>query len=339
MKLFNLRVLITSGWVLMITNPIVASTGYSKAQCQQIASAIVNGQRPPLTNDELAELDGETAQQLTQCLIKMRQEKVQQANGKMVPNQSVTSQHEVDNQSDIKPETTRPGSKDQSHEVKSEIVSREPLSVEQQRFVDLIAQDAKKVAEQNDLYASVLIAQSIIESNWGRSELARDHHNLFGIKGTFHGMSATLPTKEKIDGHELQINAAFRHYSTVKESLNDYAQVLAQPMYSLAHKSKCHDYKEATIAIGRVYATDPQYHQKLNQLIQKYDLTQYDQLIAKSQSDHQEKPQPVVEDTTKPEESATKIKNQHSPKKGIVLPLIGGIGSMSLIELIKRFVK
>lgn len=68
MKLFNLRMLITSSCLLMVTNPIEASTIYSTAECQQIASAILNGQLPPLTNDELADLDSETAQRLTDCL-------------------------------------------------------------------------------------------------------------------------------------------------------------------------------------------------------------------------------------------------------------------------------
>lgn len=339
MKLFNLRMLITSSCLLMVTNPIEASTIYSTVECQQIASAILNGQRPPLTNDELADLDSETAQRLTDCLKKLRQAKEQPSHQEVGSNQREAPHHDNSNQSgNISQAATsdQTAENDEQENSKSEVVSKENLTVDQQKFIDQIAKDARQIADQNDLYTSVLIAQTVIESDWGRSELAHVHHNLFGIKGTFRGMSTTLPTKENINGQELQINAAFRRYSTFKESLNDYAQVLNQPLYFLAHKSKCHHYKQATEAIGRVYATDPMYHQKLNQLIEKYDLTKYDQLIKQAPKQNTSKME--LDEYENPQKASQKIRTKHH-KKGIVLPIIGGIGSMSLLELVKRLLK
>lgn len=341
MKLFNLRMLITSSCLLMVTNPIEASTIYSTAECQQIASAILNGQRPPLTNDELADLDSETAQRLTDCLQQLRQAQEQPSHQEagIRSDRVEDPHHDNSNHSgNISQAATsdQTAENDKQENSKSEVVSKENLTVDQQKFIDSIAKDARQIADQNDLYTSVLIAQAVIESDWGRSELANVHHNLFGIKGTFRGMSTTLPTKENINGQELQINAAFRRYSTFKESLNDYAQVLNQPLYFSAHKSKCHHYKQATEAIGRVYATDPMYHQKLNQLIEKYDLTKYDQLI--KQSPKQKTSKTELDRYENPQRVSQKIRTKHH-KKGIVLPIIGGIGSMSLLELVKRLLK
>ena len=95
MKLFNLRMFITSSCLLMVTNAIEASTIYSTAECQQIASAILNGQRPPLTNDELADLDSETAQRLTDCLEQLRQAKEQSSHQEVGSN--VGEEHHHDN--------------------------------------------------------------------------------------------------------------------------------------------------------------------------------------------------------------------------------------------------
>jgi len=52
-------------------------------------------------------------------------------------------------------------------------------------FIESIAASAKPVADSNGLYPSVMIAQAILESNWGSSQLSRaPYYNLFGIQGT-----------------------------------------------------------------------------------------------------------------------------------------------------------
>ncbi|MGH2066468.1 glycoside hydrolase family 73 protein, partial [Aerococcus sp. L_4] len=79
-------------------------------------------------------------------------------------------------------------------------------------FLDSIIPDAYKLANDNDLYASVMIAQAILESNWGVSGLsAAPYYNLFGIKGTYNDEGVTFYTLEDDgSGNYYQIRDSFR---------------------------------------------------------------------------------------------------------------------------------
>ena len=151
-------------------------------------------------------------------------------------------------------------------------------------FLDSIIPDAYKLANDNDLYASVMIAQAILESNWGASGLsAAPYYNLFGIKGTYNGEGATFYTLEDDgSGNYYQIRDSFRDYPSYKESLTDYANKMVNGVswdsefYSGTWKSNTSSYKDATVALTGTYATDTRYGGKLNNLITTHGLTQYD---------------------------------------------------------------
>ena len=148
-----------------------------------------------------------------------------------------------------------------------------------------MAPSAKSLASANDLYASVMIAQAIVESGWGSSTLSKvPNHNLFGIKGDYNGQSVTMPTWEySKDKGWYQINAKFRKYPSYKESLGDNVTVLKKTSfsagnyyYSGAWKSNTKSYKDATAYLTGRYATAPNYGSTLNTVIQANNLTQYD---------------------------------------------------------------
>lgn len=64
-------------------------------------------------------------------------------------------------------------------------------------FIKSIAKDAHKIGQDKDLYASVMIAQAILESSSGNSTLAQaPNYNLFGIKGSYKGQSVNFNTLE-----------------------------------------------------------------------------------------------------------------------------------------------
>ncbi|WP_242385156.1 glucosaminidase domain-containing protein, partial [Enterococcus faecalis] len=70
-------------------------------------------------------------------------------------------------------------------------------SVEQ--FIQKIGEAARKVGQENDLYASVMIAQAILESASGQSLLSKaPNYNLFGIKGTHNGKGVSFATQEDL---------------------------------------------------------------------------------------------------------------------------------------------
>lgn len=152
-------------------------------------------------------------------------------------------------------------------------------------FIEEIGESAREIGQKNDLYASVMIAQAILESGSGNSGLSRSpNYNLFGIKGSYEGEAVQMPTLEDNGkGGMYTISAKFRKYPSYKESLEDYATLMTggtsgrSTFYQGAWKSNTKSYKEATKYLTGRYATDTRYNDKLDGLIETYELTQYDQ--------------------------------------------------------------
>lgn len=151
-------------------------------------------------------------------------------------------------------------------------------------FIDSIAPAAKDIAAKNDLYASVMIGQAILESGYGTSTLSKaPNYNLFGIKGAYNGQSVTVNTQEDDgNGNMSTISAKFRKYPSVAASLQDYANILhngtswAPLYYQGTWKSVAPTYADATAALTGTYATDTKYNIKVNSIIERYGLTAYD---------------------------------------------------------------
>ncbi|MFD1418158.1 glucosaminidase domain-containing protein [Companilactobacillus keshanensis] len=160
-----------------------------------------------------------------------------------------------------------------------------PRGVGDQEFIDYIGNSARKLAQNNDIYASVMIAQAMVESGWGTSGLASaPNYNLFGIKGSYKGDSVNMGTQEDDGtGSLYSISSDFKKYPSYKESLEDYVYLIRggvsgdPQIYSGAWKSNTSSYKDATSYLTGLYATDTSYADKLNSVIEKYNLTQFDQ--------------------------------------------------------------
>lgn len=145
-------------------------------------------------------------------------------------------------------------------------------------FINRIGGVSQELANQYDLFPSVMIAQAILESRSGTSGLSdAPNYNLFGIKGSYNGNSVVLETWEDDGaGNTYTINDAFRQYPSWRSSLEDYAQLLQQPLYQGAHRSIAGSYDVATAHLTGRYATDTNYASKLNNLIAAYNLTRFD---------------------------------------------------------------
>lgn len=167
----------------------------------------------------------------------------------------------------------------------------------QMNFINSVKDYAIELSNKYGLYASVMIAQAIHESGWGQSGLSLPpHHNLFGIKGDYNGKSVTMRTWEDDGkGNPYYINAPFRSYPTFKESMEDNAKLLKNgvgwnpKIYQGTWRANTNSYKDATKALTGTYATDTRYADKLNAIIESYNLTQYDGQQSKPVS----KPQPT----------------------------------------------
>lgn len=150
-------------------------------------------------------------------------------------------------------------------------------------FIAEIATYAQPIAQANDLYASVMIAQAVVESGWGSSALSQaPYYNLFGIKGSYQGQTVYMDTLEYLNNKWVSKKEPFRQYPSFAESFNDNAYVLRNTSFGNGYyyagtwKSNTKSYTDATACLTGRYATDPGYAGKLNNIITTYGLTKYD---------------------------------------------------------------
>ncbi|MFS8090045.1 glucosaminidase domain-containing protein [Enterococcus gallinarum] len=153
-----------------------------------------------------------------------------------------------------------------------------------QTFIQSIAQSARKLGLEYDVFASVMIAQAILESGSGTSLLSTaPNYNLFGVKGSYQGASVSFATQEDRGNGELYtIQAAFRKYPSYTESLGDYISLIRggiqgnKTYYQSVWRSQAKNYLRAADSLTGTYATDTTYNRKISSLIAAYHLTQYD---------------------------------------------------------------
>lgn len=151
--------------------------------------------------------------------------------------------------------------------------------MEKQTFIGRVGPLARADMQKTGVLASLTIAQAILESGWGTSELCLNANALFGIKADsrWSGRVYSKTTKECYDGQTFtDVDALFRAYDSWEESLSDHsAFLLAGSHYAAVIGEQ--DYKTACKAIKAAgYATDPEYAEKLISLIESNDLTAYD---------------------------------------------------------------
>jgi len=121
--------------------------------------------------------------------------------------------------------------------------------------------------------ASITLAQGILESGNGNSELALKGNNHFGIKCTPEWKGKTmLKDDDKKDD-------CFRVYKTPEESFKDHSEFLKRKRYAPLFELDKNDYKGwATGLKAAGYATNPRYAELLISLIERYNLNQFDRM-------------------------------------------------------------
>lgn len=149
----------------------------------------------------------------------------------------------------------------------------------EENFIQMVAPHAKQAQQTYGTRPSLLIAQAALESDWGRSGLSTESNNYFGIKGS--SSDKAYATSEFNNEEWIQIQASFRQYDSIAESIDDYGNLLQNGtswdanFYRKAIEAS--DYKEAARAIHEAgYATDPNYANKLIRIIEQYQLYELD---------------------------------------------------------------
>lgn len=167
----------------------------------------------------------------------------------------------------------------------------EKPQTDQEKFLATIGPMAKADMAKSGICAAITIAQAILESGWGKSELAKIANNLFGMKKSLSGNTwpnsawdgksvYSKQTKEVYASGHATVQADFRAYKTLQDSVNDHSAYLAGARNgsSLRYKGLvgCADYKKsAQIIKAGDYATAPDYVGKLCRIVEEYDLTRY----------------------------------------------------------------
>lgn len=147
-----------------------------------------------------------------------------------------------------------------------------------QAYIEDTEKMAVRIARKNNILPSVMLAQSILESNWGRSELSKEYNNYFGIKAVKKDQGVVFETEEYVDGESGRYMENFKKYSSKRESFEHYAKLLTTAKrYEKVKTAK--NYKEAAQYIKEGgYATDPSYADKIISVVEKYELDKYDEV-------------------------------------------------------------
>ena len=143
-----------------------------------------------------------------------------------------------------------------------------------QAYINYINQYKNLAIREMERYhipASITLAQGLLESGAGRSELATKGNNHFGIKcgGGWNGRRMYKDDDQK--------NDCFRVYRNATDSYEDHSQFLLKDRYKRLFQLKTTDYKgwaKGLKACG--YATSPTYATRLIEIIETYQLYQYD---------------------------------------------------------------
>lgn len=129
------------------------------------------------------------------------------------------------------------------------------------------------------LYPSVVIAQAILETGWGNSEIMMKAKAIFGIKATssWQGKVYNAKTKECYDGVSFTtINDCFRAYDSFEDSIKDYFNLICNSSrYRSALKTDSPESCITAIKNGG-YATDPHYIDSIMRIIIENNLQEYD---------------------------------------------------------------
>ncbi len=151
-------------------------------------------------------------------------------------------------------------------------------------YVDAYVEVAIAEMKRTGIPASIKLAQAILESNSGKSEMAMMANNHFGIKcgNTWEGASYYKIDDDK-DHRGKLVESCFRVYKDATESFIAHSNFLQNngrtSRYDFLFEYKSTDYKKWAKGLRKAgYATDPHYPQKLINLIEKYELHRYDRM-------------------------------------------------------------
>lgn len=194
-----------------------------------------------------------------------------------------------------------------------------------QEYIDTFSEVAQFEMKAYGIPASITLAQGLLESGFGRGELAMKTNNHFGIK-CHNGWQGDYDFHDDDEKGE-----CFRKYNHPMYSYRDHSIFLtSRSRYASLFDLRNTDYKKWANGLKKAgYATDKKYPHKLISLIERYDLTQYDRQIARAGYGRSNRPV-VVDSKRTPSMNRNMV---HTVKKGDTLYSISKRYSVSIDDL------
>ncbi len=155
--------------------------------------------------------------------------------------------------------------------------------VDQESYIKRYKKIAMREMERSGVPASIKLAQGILESDAGKSKLARSANNHFGIKcGSRWNGEEYYKEDDDYDDRGQLIKSCFRQYRNADASFVAHSEFLRDPAksfrYGFLFRLDPNDYRAWAEGLRRSgYATNPNYPKLLISLIERYNLNQYDQ--------------------------------------------------------------
>lgn len=152
------------------------------------------------------------------------------------------------------------------------------------KYIDAYKDIAIREMERAGIPASIKLAQGILESNAGQSDLARRANNHFGIKCGDNWNGKTMHKKDDdYDATGKLVESCFRVYRTVEAGYVAHSEFLRDPKknyrYGFLFQLDPTDYERWAYGLKKAgYATSATYPEKLIDLIERYELYQYDRM-------------------------------------------------------------
>jgi len=142
----------------------------------------------------------------------------------------------------------------------------------QKKYIEQFASLAVEEMYRSGIPASITLAQGLLESRYGQSELAVEGNNHFGIKCHNNWSGKKMYHDDDLKGE------CFRKYPSPEHSYRDHSDFLRyRERYAFLFDLEITDYKAWAYGLKKAgYATDPQYPAKLIKLIEEYSLYEYD---------------------------------------------------------------
>jgi hypothetical protein len=129
---------------------------------------------------------------------------------------------------------------------------------------------------------SITLAQAILESGWGRSGLARDANNLFGVKAGGSDRKVRFNTREHRRGRLRATRRSFRTYDSVDEAIEHHARILGEDRRYAHAREVWTDWPVFLERIAPRYASSPRYPALITEIVELYDLDRWDGMVAQA---------------------------------------------------------